>query len=555
VGLAALLALAMASAGAEPLAAAEPPAGDTALAAAAAAPEPLASDAAVAERVASVRAAKAGIAAAATALLLLGAWLRRRGRPDALRTLRDAALAALGVGGLLASWNFLSFHYTGVVHAHELFNYAVGSRYFPELGYDRLYECVAVADTEAGLGRRVAQRRITDLSSYALRGTREILADPSRCKRHFSPVRWRAFARDVGFFRGLFTPQRWEDLQRDHGFNATPAWAALGRLVAAPLPLSKAGLLALASLDVVLDLAAWGLVAAAFGWRATCVALVYWGTNQPAGYEWTGGAFLRHDWLAAMLVALACLRRARPLAAGALFGAAALLRAFPLVLLAGPLLGAAAESLRARRLGVPRETLRMAAGALLAAAVLLPLAAASVGAGAWPRFARNIAHHASVPASNTMGLRTALSYTEEGRLAKLLASHPDPGEAWKERRRAAFEERRLVFWGVTAAYVALLAAACAGQPAWVAAVLGTGLVPFVLDGACYYTAFLAAWGLLWLRREAVGIGLCALATLQWAIAARFPEPDDAFAASSVAMLAFVAVATALFAAPRGKLAP
>jgi hypothetical protein len=86
-------------------------------------------------------------------------------------------------------------------------------------------------------------------------------------------------------------------------------------------------------------------------------------------------------------------------------------------------------------------------------------------------------------------------------------------------------------------------------------VLGTGAIPFLLDGACYYTAFLAAWGLLWLRREEVGAGLCALAALEWAIAVRWPEPDDAFTAASVAVLGFVALATARVATPGGRAAP
>jgi len=507
------------------------------------------------ERAAAVRAAKAGIAVAATALLLFGAWLRRRGRPEALRGLRDAALAALGLASLLASWNFLNFHYTGVVHAHELFNYAIGSRYFDELGYERLYECVAVADAEAGLLSRVEERRMTDLATYELRGTRAVLADPGRCKGRFSPQRWAEFARDVGAFRALFPPERWEELQQDHGFNATPLWAAMGRLVAAPVPISPAGLLVLASLDALLDLAAWGLAAGAFGWRAVCVALVYWGTNQPAGYEWTGGAFLRHDWIAAMLVGLAMLRRVRPIAGGALFGAAALLRAFPAALLAGPLLGALAEALRSRRLAPSREVRRLLAGALLSAAVLLAVSLAGGGASAWPRFAARIVHHSSVPATNTMGLRTLLSYTNEGRFAVLLAEHPDPGREWKQRRRAAFAGRRALYALVAGAYLVLLALAAAGQPLWVAALLGTGLVPFALDGACYYTAFLAAWGLLWLRSEVVGAGLCALAALQWAIAARWPEPDDAFTAASLAMLVFVAAATWLVATPRARSAP
>src|SRR5262245_35599426 len=98
---------------------------------------------------AEVEAAKAAIAAAAASLLLWGAWLRRTGRQGALARLRDAALAALGAASLLAYTNFLSFHQGGFLHAHELFNYAIGSKYFRELGYLRLYECVAVADLEA----------------------------------------------------------------------------------------------------------------------------------------------------------------------------------------------------------------------------------------------------------------------------------------------------------------------------------------------------------------------------------------------------------------------
>jgi hypothetical protein len=152
-------------------------------------------------RVASVHATKAAIAVATALLLLAGALLRRRGRPDALRPLRDAALAALGLAGLLGAWNFLNFRYTAVVHAHELFNYAIGSRYFDELGYERLYECVAVADAEAGLLPRVAQRRMTDLATYELRDARAVLASPQRCKAAFSPARWAAVARDVAAFR------------------------------------------------------------------------------------------------------------------------------------------------------------------------------------------------------------------------------------------------------------------------------------------------------------------------------------------------------------------
>jgi hypothetical protein len=502
----------------------------------------------------AVAATQAAIAAGAALLLLFGAWLRRAGRPDAQRAPRDAALATLAFAALLGSWNFLRFHHPGFVHA-DLVPYVLGTKYFPELGYNRLYECIALADREAGLGERVARRVLTDLETYELRDARAVLADPGRCRRGFAPERWAAFRRDVDWFRGVFTPEGWEGLQRDHGFNATPVWAALGGLLAAG-PVSEAQVLALASLDVALDLAAFAALAWGFGWRAAAVALVYWGTTRLSGFDWTGGAFLRHDWLAAMLVGLACLRRGFPFAAGLLFGTAALLRAAPVVLLLGPALATLVGWLRTRRLAPGRETVRLALGALAAAALLLPASALAVGAGAWRGFAQNLAHHRAVPASNTLGLATALSFTRAGRLATVLEqAHPDPARAWKERRRAALEGRRAIFVAVAGAYLALLLLAVARQPVWVAAVLGTGAIPFVLDGACYYSAFLAAWGLLWLRRESVGVALCTLAALEGATFAGLPEADDAFAAASVAVLAFVVLATALVATPRARAGP
>lgn len=497
-----------------------------------------------------VEATKAAIALAAAALLVWGAWLRRSGRPDAHRGVRDAALAVLAFAALLGSWNFLRFHYPGFVHA-DLVPYTLGTKYFPELGYTRLYECIAVADFEAGLGPRVRQRALTDLETYELRDTRRILAEPGRCKASFAPQRWAAFERDVAWFRGVFAPEGWEGLQRDHGFNATPLWAAMGALFAAG-PASATQVLALASLDVLLDLVAFAALVWGFGWRATAVALVYWGTNRVAGFDWTGGAFLRHDWLAATFVGLACLRRGSPLAAGILFGTAALLRAVPSVLFLGPGLAALVHLVRTRRLLPGREILRLAAGAAIAAAVLLPLSALRVGPGAWRDFAENLAHHRSVPASNTLGLRTALSFTHAGRFALVLESERDPGRAWKERRSAAFAERRALYLAGAAAWLALCTVAAAGQPLWIAAILGTGAIPFVLDGACYYTAFLAAWGLLWLRRESVGAALCALAAVEAAIGALLVEPDDAFAATSVAVLAFVGAATWLVATARAR---
>ena len=498
--------------------------------------------------------AKLVLALAAVVLVAWGAWLGAAGRPQAYRGLRDAALAVLGVASLLGWWNFLQFHGPGFVHGHEFFNYYVGSKYFPELGYGRLYECIAVADIEAGLGARVARRSITDLDSYLPRDTSAIRADPGRCKRHFSDERWAGFRSDVGWFRARIPPERWEASQLDHGYNATPAWTLIGRGLASTGAASEGQILALALLDPLLELAAWSAVAWAFGWRATCVALVYWGTNHPANFSWIGGAFLRDDWLAASLLALALLRRGLPAGAGALFGLAASLRAFPAAWLLGPGLAAVVRAVAEQHVSLRSPELRLAAGALVVAAGLMVASALHVGGDAWPRFARDLQLHVSVPSSNTLALSAALSWTREGRLAQLLETSPDPGRAWKEHRLAAFDRRRTAYAALVLAYLALLTWAASRVEIWEAAVLGSGAVLFLLTPACYYTGFLAAWGLLWLRNPAVGVGLCALAAAGQAIALRIPEADDAYAASSVTALAFIALATALVGAG-GSLRP
>lgn len=493
-----------------------------------------------------VNTAKLGIASLGAALLLWGAALRRAGRPEAHRRLRDALLLSLGIASFFGWWNFLHFHYPGYVHAHDVFNYYTGPKYFPELGYKRIYECIAVADVEAGLGPRVARRQITNLETYAPESTAAILAKPERCKRHFSAARWALFTHDVGWFRSRMSVEAWEALQRDHGYNASPAWGALGKLLASSGPASTGQILALTLIDPALALIMWGCVWWAFGWRATCVALLYWGTNYPAEFGWTGGAYLRDDWLAATVIGLCLLRRGKMMGAGFLLAHATLLRIFPVLALLALGLKAVIEMGRKRRFHASREQRRLVLGCLLALAIVFPASALVAGGfGPWLDFVEKIRFHAGTSGINSMGLKTALSYDPAARFAVLRARPPDPDDVWREAHRRAFSERRPIFFALALGFLALLVRALYRQENWAAAVLGLGALPILLEPACYYTSVLLAFGLLWIRREMVGAALCALSAVLWAIAAAWYEWDDIFTWSSVAVVLFVTFATAL----------
>ena len=81
----------------------------------------------------------------------------------------SASLFAAGVG-LAAFFNFGSLHHysdRGFVNRWELFHYHLGSKYFPELGYDGLYAASLLAQRETAPEIRVGGR-IRDLSTNRL---------------------------------------------------------------------------------------------------------------------------------------------------------------------------------------------------------------------------------------------------------------------------------------------------------------------------------------------------------------------------------------------------
>src|SRR5690606_39088007 len=53
------------------------------------------------------------------------------------------SLAFLGIFSLALWWELFSFHRGRYLHSWDFGHYYIGAKYFPELGYDRLYECLA----------------------------------------------------------------------------------------------------------------------------------------------------------------------------------------------------------------------------------------------------------------------------------------------------------------------------------------------------------------------------------------------------------------------------
>ncbi len=168
-------------------------------------------------------------------------------------------LRVLSALGLFAYFNFGSFHFQGIyVHLWDTLHHYLGAKYVDELGYDGLYECIAVADAEdPQLGPHAGQRVLTNLRTNGTTTAAEVIAHPERCRARFSAARWSAFKADVAFFRARFPPPDWQHVTEDHGFNASPVWVLVAHPLAGEGPVTATRLGVLATLDPLLMLAAF----------------------------------------------------------------------------------------------------------------------------------------------------------------------------------------------------------------------------------------------------------------------------------------------------------
>jgi hypothetical protein len=480
--------------------------------------------------------------ALAALLMVAAAWNRvaRRLPPAAgERRLGKGMLVVVAVASLVGWPNFLNFHYYGFVHTWEFFHYFMGAKYLPELGYSRLYTCAATVDAEDGIDLR--GRIMRDLRDNRLVPTEAELERSVECRSRFSADRWKEFQHDARFFRHAMGPENWLAVRTDHGFNGTPAWAAVGGLLARLGPASWPLIISLAILDVVLILAMLALIGRSFGLEAACIAAGYWGVNTLAPFGWTGGGFLRYDWLFWLIGGVAALRGGRPALAGFALGYSTLLRVFPICAIAGLALKALVEAASTRSYRPLTRHAPLAAG-IAAAAILFGGGSALMagGAGIWREFAVNSAKHRATAVSNLIGVEAFLSYEDDGRLE--LMTDPlllDRFSAWKARVAAAESQTRTARWFAAALFALLLALAVRDAPDWAATVLGLGLMPMLFVLSSYYYCGLVAFAALVSVRSGNGLALASLAWGTTVISGLWPSPDAQYAGLSLAVVAFV----------------
>lgn len=458
--------------------------------------------------------------------------------------IRRAFAVALTLASVATYYEFFSAPGQTFIHRWEMFHYVLGSKYAPELGYERLYVCVALAEVENGREAEVRAHAIRDLRNDELLDADVALTESRSCQRHFTPARWAAFRHDVDQFRRIVSePKTWARMQTDHGYNPSPVWTMLGRPLASAAPIDSASLLRLAYIDPLLMAAGLGLFAWAFGARVAFVAAVFWSTQSPSSFTWTGGAFLRQDWLVLAIASLALARRGYFRASGACLAWSALLRIFPLLYFGGPLVLATASWLRHRV--IPLGLRRFFSGAALSSVLLVGASAAS-GATlrSWSEFGAHAYMHSRSPIANHMSLRTLVSFDPRDRLAELQTGDES---AWPEARRARYEARLPLMAAIAALCVfALVRCVKRLHTLWLAIPLSFLLVVTLTDPSSYYYSMVVLCAPLLLARRGVGVVLLGLAAASELLLLHFRAVDERYAALSALYFAFACVLVALF---------
>jgi hypothetical protein len=370
----------------------------------------------------------------------------------------------------------------------EHFHHELSSKYFAELGFDGLY-AASLAVQQQSQPERPVGPWIRDLRTNRLVDPKVEAARAREVAEGFAPERWSAFVADHRYYLDETTPEELNGFREDHGCNPTPAWTFVARLFSARLPASTATTIFLASLDVVLLGVAFAVVFRTYGLRVAslCIAILGLGCGWSHMYI---GAFLRADWLAAVVVAICMLERGRPTLAGALLGYAAAVRVFPALLLGGPALLAIRDVLRGER---PVWAVRLGAGLVLV--MLLGAVAGSStprGVDAWRESLRDLRGHREIVNAKFLGVEAAVLdavYVVErfvGNPEAAPAQPAAPAEPAEPEAALVTGELRAAILALQAHFLLLFVAA--GWRAGRAEALVLAMVPLfaVLPLAAYY---------------------------------------------------------------------
>jgi hypothetical protein len=505
----------------------------------------------------------------ATAAFLAFGFMRKR----LPRAVEHAALLAVVVGSTLTWTNFWTFHGSRAVHYWDSFHYYMGSKYFEETRYHLLYQCSAIGEVDDGLEAEFAKRQIRDLRDNSLGPAAPALARDEECRKNFTPERWAAFRQDLRLFRSQMGDAWWQKMFKDHGYNASPVWNMMGHVFAnwawqdhippaglensvanrkgkseaeqrairdrftlTDVPAFKDRVERLALLDAAFYFGLFALIWWAFGLQTCALAMAILAAGYPWAYFWTGGSYGRVAWVFMAVAGVCLMKKGFPVAGGFAVIWSALDRVFPGALAAGVGLKTAWNFIKHRTM--IRNHRRILLGAVLGMAVLIPASLPYAdGLGAWKEFFENSMKHRDTPLTNHMGLPALVAFDPKA-IARATKNDKldDPFAVWKEQRKEILKDRKLVFYGLFGALMALILVAARRMEDWEATAISGLVIIGFFDLTCYYYNFIVLWAATGMRQTRYLVVLMLMAVISQVIQLKVGWYDEQYLWESLLVL-------------------
>jgi hypothetical protein len=375
------------------------------------------------------------------------------------------------------------------VHNYDMRVYFPVAKYFHELRYDGVYVASVAAFIDNTPGQSVqtlGDIELRDLRTHQVRRVRDVAGEIEAVRHRFTPERWVEFRNDMRYFHETMGRDYFSTLT-DHGGNATPVWLTVAHLMFAYTTAGNGVLLATGLLDPLLLLLFAVVTWRVFGLRTALLCLIVFGANDfyMFGTNWSGST-LRNDWMIALGLGAAALKKERWYLGGALLAYAGLIRAFPAIAVLGLMVPLAwwvydYKTYEGEWPGLKlfaREhegTLRALASVAVSVVVMFLFSSLVLGPSAWIGWAKKAA------------LLTGGYHVNHVSLRSIIAAD---FETWEISETWSQNAGRLVAYGLAmVGFFVLTLRAGRTRPPYQAALIALFLIPVVTYAANYYFHF------------------------------------------------------------------
>jgi hypothetical protein len=394
-----------------------------------------------------------------------------------------------------ASWTkFGGFNVDTPLHVWDSMHYFVSTKYFPELGYYELYQCIAQAEREAGKGDFIDNVRLRNLRDNVVHPGTWTRTEAGRCHAPFTPERWEAFKADIGVYQQLFSTSfgGWTlyDSFSDHGYNGTPVHTAWLRGVTRTMTATKGNLLALAQLDTLALILSVVMLWWAFGPITAGAAAIFIGFGSFWSYHWIGGSVGRFTWFFLACAGMALLKKEKPFWGAFTLTLSGLIRLHPLVFVGALGLHVLTTWAKSRRLSVSGKNTLLGIG--LALVIGIGAGGMVNGFKSYRDFQEVATLHGDTLLSNHLGFPVLLGWSTEDMYDNLKNNKlSDSSSNWIEKHKWNQRTRYPIKLLLIAMALALIVfAAMRGAPDWQCVAIGGPLL--------FFLASLTAYDYIWI---------------------------------------------------------